>query len=158
VSATSSKLAKGGSVYLDVDVPNLGGRQPAIGGFALGLAPARVPVVDLAEAGKGMASRIRRPRPQALPFAPTLERTFAPGDSLRVYGVLPQAADRRSQGTTIAIVDAAGTVAFSQDVDSTDGRVDSTFTLPSGLVRGAYLLRLVQPGTAVKAETGILLR
>ncbi len=87
VSATSSKLVRGGSVYLDVEVPDLGGREAGVGGFALGVVPARVPVVDLAEAGKGMASRIRRPRPQALPFAPTLERTFAAGDSLRVHGV-----------------------------------------------------------------------
>jgi VWFA-related protein len=174
VSATSNKLAKGGSVYLDVDVPDLGGRD-GIGGFALGVVPARVPVVDLAEAGKGMASRIRRPRPQALPFAPTLARTFAPGDSLRVHAVLPQvadrgptfakategkprAADRKTQGATIVIVDAAGTAAFSQDADSMSGRIDSTITLPGELRRGAYLFRVVASGGAIKHETGILVR
>jgi VWFA-related protein len=169
VSATSSKLAKGGSVYLDVDVPNLGGREPSIGGFALGLAPARVPVVDLAEAGKGMASRIRRPRPQALPFAPTLERTFAPGDSLRIHAMLPTFAtataargartdDHDIQKATIQVIDAAGTTVFSQDVHSTAGRVDSTFTLPPSLARGPYLLRLAGPITALNAQLGIIVR
>jgi VWFA-related protein len=158
VSATSSKLAKGGSVYLDLEVPDLGGREAGIGGFALGVVPARVPVVDLAEAGKGMASRIRRPRPQALPFAPTLERTFAPGDSVRVHAVLPPTAGHEMQRANIEIVDAAGTAVFARAVESTSGRVDSTFALPSGFTRGAYVLRLVRPGTAVKAETGILVR
>jgi VWFA-related protein len=165
VSATSRKLAKGGSVYLDVDVPDLKARGETIGGFTIGVVPARVPVVDLAEAGKGMASRIRRPRPQALPFAPTLERTFAPGDSLRVYAVLPQNAERRPptgdqvpRKVTIEVVDASGTAVFTQAVDSNAGRVDAAFTLPSGLARGAYLLRLLASDGAVKHETGILVR
>ena len=158
VSAASSKLAKGGSVYLDLEVPDLGGREARIGGFALGVVPARVPVVDLAEAGKGMASRIRRPRPQALPFAPTLERTFAPGDSVRVHAVLPPTAGHEMQRANIEIVDAAGTAVFARAVESTSGRVDSTFALPSGFARGAYVLRLVRQGTDVKAQTGILVR
>ena len=158
VSATSSKLAKGGSAYLDLEVPELSGREAGIGGFALGVVPARVPVVDLAEAGRGMASRIRRPRSQALPFAPTLERTFAPGDSLRVHALLPQTGGHETERANIEIVDAMGKAVFAKVVQSTSGRVDSTFALPGGFARGAYLLRVERPGTAVKAELGILVR
>ena len=160
VSATSSKLAKGGSVYLDLEVPDLGGSETGIGGFALGVVPARVPVADLAETGKGMASRIRRPRPQALPFAPTLERTFAPGASLRVHAVVPQTAGRDTYRVSIEIVNAMGTAVFTKDVESTTGQVDATFVLPQDLARGAYLLRLIanRPSGTVKRETGFLVR
>src|SRR5262249_9646277 len=76
VSAASDRLARGGSVYLDLDVPDLRAEALAIGWLAIAYADGpRVPVAP---------PSVRRPAP-ALPFAPTLDRVFSPSDSLRVY-------------------------------------------------------------------------
>ena len=76
VSATSERMAKGGSAYLDLDVPELGSTAVAIGGVALTYADgARVAVAPPA------ARRAASP----LPFAPTLDRVFSASDTLRVY-------------------------------------------------------------------------
>jgi VWFA-related protein len=97
VSATSDRLAKGGSVYLDVDVPDLRDAPLSIGGLGIGYADgARVPVAP---------PSVRRPAPP-LPFPPTLDRVFASTDSLRVYfeGV------SRAPGVTASldVIDGAG--------------------------------------------------
>jgi hypothetical protein len=69
-------MAKGGSVYLDVDVPDLRAPLIALGGLALTYGDgARVAVAPPA------VRRIASP----LPFAPTMDRIFAASDSLRVY-------------------------------------------------------------------------
>ena len=76
VSAMSDRLAKGGSVYLDVDVPDLHTPPLAIGGLAVTYSNGpRVPVAP---------PTVRSATP-ILPFAPTLDRAFSASDSLRVY-------------------------------------------------------------------------
>ena len=77
VSAMSTRLAKGGSVYLDVDVPDLRASPLALGGLAVGYADGpHVPVAP---------PSARREPPAHLPFAPTLDRVFAASDQVRVY-------------------------------------------------------------------------
>jgi hypothetical protein len=97
VSATSERLAKGGSVYLDVDVPNLRDAPLSIGGLAIGYTDGpRVPVAPppvrrsgppspALRGSAGPAATTPRSRERALPFAPTLDRAFVPSDTLRVY-------------------------------------------------------------------------
>ena len=73
VSAMSVKLAKGGSVYLDMEVPDFHAAAAVIGGLAIGYADGgRVPVAP-------------KTGPAVLPFAPSLDRVFASTDTLRVY-------------------------------------------------------------------------
>jgi VWFA-related protein len=96
VSAASDRLAKGGSVYLDVDVPDLRAAPLAIGGLAVTYADGpRVPVAP---------PSVRRPAP--LPFAPTLDRVFAAHDSLRVFF---EGVSRATQTTvSLDVIDASG--------------------------------------------------
>jgi VWFA-related protein len=76
VSATSERMVKGGSVYLDLDVPDLRSAAVALGGVALTYADgARVAVAP---------PTVKRPS-LPLPFGPTLDRIFAASDTLRVY-------------------------------------------------------------------------
>src|SRR5207245_10094515 len=85
VSALSTKLAKGGSVYLDVDVPDFRAAPIVLGSLLVGYADgARVPVAPtVAVAGRSGAPA--GPPAPALPFPPTLDRVFAASDTLRVY-------------------------------------------------------------------------
>src|SRR5262249_10927788 len=76
VSATSDRMGKGGSVYLEEDIPDLRSAPLSIGGLALTYADgARVAVAPPA------VKRLASP----LPFAPTLHRGFGGADTLRVY-------------------------------------------------------------------------
>jgi VWFA-related protein len=72
-SATSAKLAKGGSVYLENEVPDVRTRGLDIGGIVLGYADGpRVPIVR-----GGAAAGL-------LPIEPTLDREFARADAIRM--------------------------------------------------------------------------
>jgi VWFA-related protein len=97
VSATSDRMQKGGSVYLDVDVPDLRSPAVALGGVALAYADG--PRVALAP------PTVKRPS-LPLPFGPTLDRVFDASDTLRVY------AEGVVHGTrvtaSIDVIDASG--------------------------------------------------
>jgi VWFA-related protein len=131
VSATSDRLARGGSVYLAVDVPDLRAAPLAIGGIAVTFADGpRAPVAP---------PSVRRPAP--LPFAPTLDRVFTASDTLRVYfeGV------SRAPGVSasLTVLDAAGGVARTIAPAVSGGsqvRVEGAVPL-SGLAAGPYVLR-----------------
>jgi hypothetical protein len=131
VSASSDRLAKGGSVYLDVDVPDLRTPSPAIGGIALAYADgARVPVAP---------PSVRKSR--ALPFAPTLDRVFAPADSLRVF--FEGAAHAAQTTASVDVIDASDRAVLSVVPMVTPGdplRVEAVVPLQS-LSPGAYRLR-----------------
>ena len=132
VSATSDRLGKGGSVYLDVDVPDLRDAPLSIGGLAPGYAGgARVPVAP---------PSVRRPAPP-LPFAPTLDRVFAPADTLRVYFE----AVSRAPGATasIDVLDVSGRSVLTAHPSVTAGdplRVEDVVPL-ANLAPGTYTLR-----------------
>jgi VWFA-related protein len=178
VSATSAKLAKGGSVYLDVDVPDFRSAPIVLGGLVVGYADgAHVPVaptVAPAAVPAGTPPAIRSMRgapapppppsvrpPQALPFAPTLDRTFRSADTLSVF---TEAAvrDGLHPAASIDIVDASGKVVSSVTPAVSAGslvRLGANVPL-RGLTPGPYILRvaLTDGQQSSKAETAIVIK
>jgi len=153
VSATSGKLAKGGSVYLGVDVPDFHAAPLALGGLSIGYAEgARVPIAPTT-GSRANASAV-------LPL--TLDREFASTDTLRVHvdGIAPQGA---RLSAAIEVIDAtSGKVVASPSPSfaTTDRvRIDGLVEL-RGLTPGAYLLRATLSDQVQKAtrEAGFLVR
>jgi len=153
ISAMSGKLAKGGSVYLAVDVPDFRAAPLALGGLSIGYADgAHVPVAPTT------GSRARF----SAPFPLTLDREFASTDTLRVHvdGVAPAGA---RLSAAIEVVDAAsGKVVASPSPSFSTGdhvRVDGLVEL-RGLTPGAYLLRATLSDQSQKAsrEAGFVVR
>jgi VWFA-related protein len=132
VSATSERLQKGGSVYLDLDVADLRATPVAIGGVALAYAGgARVAV----------APPPAKRAPSSLPFAPTLDRVFAASDTLRVYFEGVSRGPHTS--ASLDVLDAAGTRVLTvvPAVEPGDP-IRVTDTLPlRNLQPGPYTLR-----------------
>lgn len=160
VSALSKKLDKGGSVYLDFDVPSFASEAVAIGGIAIGYADGpRLPVVPAlssaaASAGAGVPARgaargaargpvraaVPAPAGPTLPFAPTVDREFARSDTLRIY-VPGWVRDLHRQATlTLEIVGDGDRPVSTLHVPFADGRADTTLALQT-LPPGAYVLR-----------------
>src|SRR5687768_4564585 len=90
----SKKLGKGGSVYLDITVPDYSNLPLALTSIAIGFADgARVPVgrtTVRTMPGAAMpvvppAQERARNNKNPLPFEPTLSREFERGDALRTY-------------------------------------------------------------------------
>jgi hypothetical protein len=135
-SATSGQSHLAGSVYLNVDVPDFSAAPLAIAGVAIGYTDnGRVPV----------ASSETPQADLALPFVPTLDRTFAAKDTLRVYAEVPRTNLPDAVKVTISVVGAAGGRAAAS-VTSTiaaneHGRVDTTLPL-AGVAPGTYTLSL----------------
>ena len=179
VSALSTKLDKGGSVYLDFDVPNFPSAAVAIGGVAIGYANgSRIPIVPalssgVAPAASGVPARgavpqgarvpthaaIPTPAAPTLPFAPTVDRAFARSDTLRIY--VPgwvRDSHRRATLTLEAVVDGDRPVTTLQ-VPFADGHADTTFALQT-LPPGAYVLRatLSDGVNSATHETGFTIR
>jgi hypothetical protein len=142
VSATSAKLARGGSVYLDVDVPDFRAAPIVLGGLAVSYADgARVPVAP-------------KTGPPALPFPPSLDRTFTSADTLRAY---VEASVRQPVARPLVpsmdVVNADGRVVRSPSPSFVTGdplRVEVSIPL-SGLPPGAYVLRATLGDGADKA-------
>jgi VWFA-related protein len=152
VSAVSQKLSKGGSVYLAIDVLDLRAAPPAVSGIVLAYADGpRVPVAP--PSARSAASPV--------PFAPSLDRVFTEGDSLRVYfeGFTRAAGNG---AVAIDVLNADGKVVVSPSPSFTSGdpiRVQATVPL-QGLTPGAYILRATLGAGTLKAtrETGFLIR
>ncbi|MEO6237901.1 MAG: VWA domain-containing protein [Vicinamibacterales bacterium] len=140
VSAVSTKLGQGGSVYLSLEVPDLREAPLAVGGLAIGRAGGTpIPVAPPSSSAARGGVRINMP---ALPFAPWLDRAFAPSDDLRVYF---EGLAVRPHGLTAAIevLDEAGKVVRSPSPSFFAGervRVQGVVSL-AGLPPGAYVLR-----------------
>jgi VWFA-related protein len=157
VSAMSAKLATGGSVYLDLDVPDFRKEALAIGGLAIGYA-----------AGPRVATTNGSPRnsvpaaaPPVLPFPPTLDRAFAATDTLRVYFEVASRNGMTDTKGTLAIVGAEdstveASMPFTPDAD---GRVDLRVPL-AGLAPGAHILRVTLKSAENSAtrEIGFIVR
>ena len=149
----SGKLAKGGSVYLDVEVPDFHAAPVALGGLGIGYAEGpRVPVAPTT-GSRASASA---------PFPLTLDREFTASDTLRVH-VDGAARPGAKLGAAIEVIDAAtGKVVASPSPSFASGdpvRIDATIDL-RGLTPGAYLLRATLHDEAQKAtrETGFVVR
>ena len=149
-SAQSARLKTGGSVYLNVEVPDFRRVPVAIGGLAIGYAGGpRVPEAPVA-ARLTPASR--------LPFAATLDRVFASSDVLRVYFEVAAGGTPQAMPGRLEILAADGvTVRSSLDFTSNDqGQVDVTVPM-SDLDTGAYILRATvsHGGEKISREVGI---
>jgi VWFA-related protein len=150
VSALSAKLAKGGSVYLDVDVPDFRAAPVVIGGLSIGYAAGvRVPVAP--KAG-----------PPVLPFPPTLDRAFTAADTLRVYFEASVRPGGSRVPPIVEVVNAEGRVVRSPSPSFAAGdpvRVDASIPL-AGLSSGAYVLRatVVDRDTKATREAGFIVK
>ena len=136
-SAASTRLGKGGSVYLTIEVPDFAKEPLTIAGVTLGYVDGeRVPVADLPK---------QAPRRDArAPFAPSLDRVFVPADTLRLYFEVARRNAATTVRTKVEILDAQDDVRawVDREVPPNDrGRVD--LKLPLGtLAPGAYRLRV----------------
>jgi hypothetical protein len=150
VSALSAKLAKGGSVYLNIDVPDFHAAPVVIGGVAVGYADgAHVPVAP--KAG-----------PPALPFPPSLDRAFTAGDTLSVYFEASARVSGARPVPAVDVLDKDGRVVRSPSPSFATGdpiRVSASIPL-TGLAPGAYVLRATLGEGTAKAtrETGFVIR
>ena len=151
VSATSAKLATGGSVYLDVDVPDLRSAPLWLGGLVVGYdGPARVPTAP---------PSARRPTPR-LPFPPTLDRAFEPTDVLRVYAEIG-AKEAGDVTSALHVLDASGRIVSTPSASLSgspvhlDARVPLVDLAPGGYV----LLATLSDGVhTVTRETGVVVK
>jgi len=163
VSATSAKLSKGGSAYLEFDVPDFRSAPIVLGSIVLGYAEgARVPIAPppapapaLAR-GRGPGPAPAPPPAPKLPFPPTLDRVFTPSDILRVY-VEGTARSATGLTATIEIVGADGKSfrALSTPVSAVDPvRIGGDVPL-QGLAAGAYVLRVTLSGDGHRAARDV---
>ena len=146
-SATSAKLAKGGSVYLPLAVPDFRGGVPTLGGLAITyIEGARVPVAPVTERLAQRGARVVTPSaasPRDLPFASTLDREFAPSDTLRVYAEGAVRAGARPM-VAVEVLDAAGRVERSPSPSFAVGEAVKVLAdVPlAGLAAGPHVLRM----------------
>ena len=147
VSATSARVAKGGSVYLPVEVPDFRAAPIALGGLALGYAEgARVPLAPRAAAPAQRAARVATPvsdpRP-AVPFPLTLDRDFTTADTLRVYAE-GRVRDGARPVATVELLNAGGQAVRSPSPSfSVSNGVKLLADVPlQGLAAGSYVLRV----------------
>jgi VWFA-related protein len=154
-SATSAKLAKGGSVYLMLDVPDFSKAPLSLTGIVLGYANG--PRVSVARVGG------KNPAAQAsLPFDPCLDREFLSQDTLRAYAELAHADRNAVVQVSAGIVDTADRVVLSlplADAAVRTGRIDTLVPLAS-LAPGDYRLRLTASAgeTTVTREIAFIVR
>jgi hypothetical protein len=180
-SAISRSLGKGGSVYLSLNIPDFSNTDLAITDLLLGYADGlHVPVAhDRRELttlslvrpeqktqnfGNFPTQSTYRPTTTTvtlqspLPFEPTLDRTFARSDSMRLFFKIAQRRQLPATATISALTaDGVTVVTFDRPLD--DGALD--VRLPLGqLAPGAYRLRVdVADGRATaKKEIGFVVR
>jgi len=171
-SAVSKNLGTGGSVYLNLTVPDFSNAPLALTTIALGFADgASVPVGrsprDLARRG------IERPvlppaqeRAQTsqnpLPFEPTLSREFVQTDALRTYFEVVRRERRLPVSLAVRVIDAGNKPRLSHDMVlgvADPGRVDLRIPLDT-LPPGAYILRVTGADgrNTTKTETGFVVK
>ena len=177
-SAISEKLGAGGSVYLSLDVPDFSNVDLALTDLLLGYADGlRVPVAR----DQRLLTRLAVQRPtdrsivnqsprvtttvatvpvrSPLRFEPTLNRTFARGDTLRLYVKAVQRRRASLRATVSALtVDDATVVTFDRNLPN-DGTLDVRLPLAQ-LSPGTYRLRvMVSDGThSASKDVGFVIR
>ena len=133
-SAMSKTLDKTGSVYLQIDVPDLGDAPLALGGIALTPATTgqTTPGVLHTAALQGVS----------LPFAPALTRAFTEADDVRVFCQVRRASAATAVTGTAAIVGTDGVERTSIPwILASSGSSNLDLTLPlAGITAGPYRL------------------
>ena len=178
-SAMSKKLNTGGSVYLDITVPEYSKMPLALSRIAIGFADgSRVPVGrTTTRTGPGYGIPRGLPNPEVvvppaqaqaqnnknpLPFEPTLSREFERSDALRTYFEV----SRKDASSTVALeirVFDSGSVEqlrFDRIVSPRDpGGINLRIPLEK-LQPGAYVLRVTAADSQNRAttETGFIVR
>ena len=146
-SASSAQLNRGGSVYLDVDVPDFTGESMALGGVMIGHADGprifnmESPLIE------GM-----------VPFEPTLDREFTADDSLRVFSRIGGAGGAACT-PTLTVGKPNGADVRSVVVDSKVGTLDASVPLKD-LLPGSYVLRVGcgTPAESSRREIGFVIK
>jgi len=143
-SVTSSRVDKGGSVYLAVEVPDP--KAPlAIGGLLLGRGgPPRVALAQT---------------PIRLPFTPAVDREFDPTEPVQLYfEVIGSKAAGANVRVELSNADGLVLRAAAPTADA-QGRVALPVTI-AGLEPGAYVLRATatQGGNTATRETGLIVK
>lgn len=172
-SAISKKLSTGGSVYLDVTVPDFPNAPLALTGIALGFVDgARVPVGRpgaRARTRPGEGFPVLPPAQERaqygenpLPFEPTLQREFVQADTIRAYFEVVRRNTRSTVTVAVRIIDAGKEERLGRDLiigPADHGRVDLGIPL-STLAPGAYVLRATTTDARQTAtvETGFIIR
>lgn len=179
-SAMSKKLDKGGSVYLDVTVPDFSKTPLALSGISLGFADgAHVPVgrtnvktvvvggrpgmnaaVDPSTLPPAQQRALNDKNP--LPFEPTLSREFEHTDALRAYFEVVRADSKSTVSLSITIIGADNSplLAIDKSVGPNDpGKVNLALPIQT-LGPGAFRLRVVATDShnVAKTETGIIIK
>ncbi len=139
MSASSARLGRKGSVYLDVDVPDFSKGPPRLGPVLIGTVGAPPPTGESANA-HGL-----------LPFMPVLDRAFSTADTLRVFCPVLGAGDLRPDSVRLELVSPAGATLAAAAGAIHDAGADALrrgrslqARLPLiGVSPGAYVLRLV---------------
>ncbi len=174
-SAMSRKLDKGGSVYLDITVPDFSKMPLALTTIALGYADgARVPVgrtsatpgppdiPGLFRPAVPPAQERARNNRNPLPFEPTLSREFEQSDALRVHFEVVRKDSSATIALEIKVLDAGSNEVLAYDRivgpgDST--RIDLRVPLTT-LTPGAFtILVTASDGRNIsKTETGFIVK
>jgi hypothetical protein len=149
-SARSAKAGTGGSVFLELEVPDFT-RAPAVGAILLGYASGpRVPIVR-----GGLAVAL-------LPVAPTLDREFLRTDLLRVVCDVGKGSASGAE-VTLDLLRGSGEhvrrLNSGRDELTASSRIDTTLSL-GDLAPGGYRLRVTATdgASAATAEAGLIVR
>jgi len=170
-SAMSKKLGTGGSVYLDLTVPDYSKMPLALSAIALGFADGhRVPVgrttvrtmPGLAMPVVPPAQERARNNKNPLPFEPTLSREFAQTDAIRAYLEVARADASATVALEIRVLDAGNVPRLTYDRiigPNEPGLLDLRIPLEK-LTPGAFTLRVTGSDgrNMSKTETGFLVK
>jgi hypothetical protein len=147
-SASSERLERGGSVFLETEMPEYRRDAVGLGGILL------------ARAGDPDVPRVGDPWPAPLPpVQPVLDREFAPADTLRVVCELFAPARARGR-VSVALFDEDGDLVRTlseRDLPDRSSRID--LTLPLADLSGRYRLRVAVDGESpIRREVAFAVR
>ncbi len=150
-AATSERLAKGGSVYATIDVPDFSKPGLRVSGLAIG--EATVPVAA------SPAFAVLRAA-GAPPFAPTLDRAFSREGGCRVFGGITRGDGETPIKVSVELVDRTDHTwsMWSGALDrAAQGYVDQSLSFAT-VPPGAYCIRMTarQGEVVAHSEVGIL--
>jgi hypothetical protein len=151
-SAMSKTLDKSGSVYLQIDVPDLADAPLAVGGLAL------MPTGS----GQSAPGPLHTAALQgvSLPFAPALTRVFSEADDVRVFFQVRRATAAATVTGTAAIVGTDGVERMSVPwTVSPSGSSNIDLTLPlAGITPGPYRLVVKASDASHKTTREVAIR